>query len=102
MIRLENMPFYFRYMSYLNYIRYAAEATIIDVYGFDRCSSTAINNNTRQPFKSIQQLASLSFLRLINLHILDGCSLEVGLATNAIQLAAGNGRGLPQRRGRHR
>ena len=38
------MPTMFRFISYFNYVRYGLEATLIDVYGFDRCAAQSTND----------------------------------------------------------
>lgn len=36
-VRISTIPFYLRYFSYLSFMRYAFEATVVTLYGFDRC-----------------------------------------------------------------
>ena len=36
-VRLSTIPVYLRYFSYLSFVRYAFEAIVVTLYGFDRC-----------------------------------------------------------------
>jgi len=36
-VRISTIPFYLRYFSYLSFMRYAFEASVVTLYGFDRC-----------------------------------------------------------------
>ena len=46
MVRIVTMPFYFRYLTYFNYMRYGIEAALIDIYGFERCSADVPFDNS--------------------------------------------------------
>lgn len=36
-VRVSTIPWYLRYFTYFSFLRYAFEATMITIYGFDRC-----------------------------------------------------------------
>ena len=36
-VRISTIPWYLRYFTYFSFLRYAFEASMITVYGFDRC-----------------------------------------------------------------
>ncbi|KAI1292821.1 ATP-binding cassette sub-family G member 1 [Halotydeus destructor] len=40
LVRFSGMPWYFRPLSYFSYLRYAFEAILVIIYGFDRCKPT--------------------------------------------------------------
>lgn len=50
---IQRMPVYFRWLTYLNYIRFGLEATLINSYGFDRCAHTSGPQNQTDFFNSI-------------------------------------------------
>ena len=41
LVRLESMPWYFRPISYISYIRYSFEASLVSIYGFGRCGPSS-------------------------------------------------------------
>ncbi|CAG2176624.1 unnamed protein product, partial [Oppiella nova] len=45
MVELDKMPFYFRYFAYINYVKYGMDTTLINIYGFDRCSAEGVERN---------------------------------------------------------
>ena len=45
LVRYSSMPWFFRPMTYVSYMRYGFEALLIIIYGFDRCSPTLEREN---------------------------------------------------------
>ena len=45
LVRYSGMPWYFRPLSYVSYMRYAFEGLLITIYGFDRCASGSGSEN---------------------------------------------------------
>ena len=51
-VRISTIPWYLRYFSYLSFMRYAFEASMVSLYGFDRChvdESIITNTTTAKP-----------------------------------------------------
>jgi len=46
MIPIDQMPQYFQWLSYVNYIRFSLESSIADIYGFGRCEDSIVSNLT--------------------------------------------------------
>ena len=44
LVRFSSMPWYFKPISYFSYVRYAFEACLIAIYGFDRCQPSESSN----------------------------------------------------------
>ena len=46
MIRIGSMPMVFQWLSYLDYIRFGISASLIDIYGFGRCTVHSAQNQS--------------------------------------------------------
>ena len=63
LVRASGMPWYFRPMSYISYMRYGFESLLVVIYGFGRCSPTLERENfvekiisSKEPQKMVKTL----------------------------------------------
>jgi len=70
LVRLSGMPWFFRPLSYFSYLRFAFEALLIGIYGFDRCKPNTGSNfiddlvNAQDPQKlAVNLFESLNITR---------------------------------------
>ena len=78
MVKLETMPFYFRYLSYLNFIKYGLDSTLINIYGFGRCDKP-LDNNGIKPMDIMNMIPEDKLMTIMSSDKIDASALLEGI-----------------------
>lgn len=76
MIRLHIVPFYFRWLSYADYMRFGVVSALINSYGFDRCSEV-LSSKTNET----DMVAMISPEKLLEVYSSDKIDAELLMST---------------------